>query len=280
MRFEASRLPPFFFMLKELFKRGWVPESVFTIYSEDAPAFVGNLHVPTLTFEGYMASSQWLTVPIPTPHLVHRELFLSNYSSLALERSQQVAWEAKAETIMYADGHPWRSIIRADPYTTARITVRELAKSHQDVIRLPRQTIPFRNWAEHKYALFIDGVGPSGRMPSLLGLNSTVFIPDPAPNGLTWPMALLQPWVHYVPVLRNLSDLIDKVLWAHQHDKAAHRIAKNSAALTARVLSREGMVCAARASLAAVNEAQAGMRVFVRPGVDHVCPLDDASTVH
>ena len=46
------------------------------------------------------------------------------------------------------------------------------------------------------------GIGPSHRLQVLLQMNSTVFIPDMhIPN---WPMALIKPYVHYVPVARNL----------------------------------------------------------------------------
>lgn len=39
----------------------------------------------------------------------------------------------------------------------------------------------------------------------------------------------LTPWVHYVPVKRDLSDLIEKVEWAKANDEMAKTIAKNGA---------------------------------------------------
>lgn len=277
MRFEVSRQLPFFFMLRELSERGWVlPESMFTIHSADVPGFLGNSHVPTLTFEGYMTHSRQ-TVPIPTPHIAYRRFYQYNHSSFALTSSKQVDWNAKADTLIYSDGHAWRTLIDSDPFRSARITVRQLAKEHPSFISMRDKPIPFASWARHKYTLFLDGVGPSGRMPELLGLNSTIFIPDPAPNGLTWPMALLRPWSHYVPVLRNLSDLIDKIDWARQNDHKAKLIAFRAARLSAG-MTKESMLCAIHESLEAVNMFQAGMRFRVRPGVDHVCPLSSSAT--
>lgn len=37
----------------------------------------------------------------------------------------------------------------------------------------------------------------------------------------------LKPYVHYIPVEMDLSDLDDKVQWALQHDKEAKQIALN-----------------------------------------------------
>jgi hypothetical protein len=35
----------------------------------------------------------------------------------------------------------------------------------------------------------------------------------------------LQPWVHFIPIKSDLSDLMEKTLWAQQHDKEAEKIA-------------------------------------------------------
>lgn len=38
----------------------------------------------------------------------------------------------------------------------------------------------------------------------------------------------LEPWVHYVPVKRDLSDLVERIKWAKDHDEDALKIAKNA----------------------------------------------------
>eukprot|EP01035_Chromulina_nebulosa_P017303 gene17303-22840_t len=40
----------------------------------------------------------------------------------------------------------------------------------------------------------------------------------------------LKPWVHYVPVSYNVADVVDKILWLHNHEHAAYRIALNAKA--------------------------------------------------
>mmetsp|Transcript_1512 Transcript_1512/g.2037 ORF Transcript_1512/g.2037 Transcript_1512/m.2037 type:complete len:90 (+) Transcript_1512:24-293(+) len=40
----------------------------------------------------------------------------------------------------------------------------------------------------------------------------------------------LEPFVHFIPVREDLSDLIDKLEWARAHDEEAQRIAKRGKA--------------------------------------------------
>jgi hypothetical protein len=53
----------------------------------------------------------------------------------------------------------------------------------------------------------------------------TVFWVD---NGYhEWWYNRLVPWVHYVPVRQDLSDLCDRISWARSHPTAAEQIARN-----------------------------------------------------
>ena len=47
----------------------------------------------------------------------------------------------------------------------------------------------------------------------------------------------LQPFVHFIPVLPDLSDLIDKLEWAISHDQEAHRIQEAGRQMAERVLT-------------------------------------------
>jgi hypothetical protein len=43
-----------------------------------------------------------------------------------------------------------------------------------------------------------------------------------------WFYRALQPFVHYVPINNDMSDLIEKILWAKTHDEECKQIAKNA----------------------------------------------------
>ena len=53
----------------------------------------------------------------------------------------------------------------------------------------------------------------------------------------------LEPWEHYIPFNRNLSDLIEKVQWAIDHDDEAHQIARNGQAFARERLMPDKIFC-------------------------------------
>ena len=78
-----------------------------------------------------------------------------------------------------------------------------------------------------KYLPIIDGVMCAA--PALqwrLLSNSITFMQEM--GGIQWFYAALEPFVHYIPVRRDLSDLIEKIKWAQSHDLECRRIADQS----------------------------------------------------
>lgn len=77
-----------------------------------------------------------------------------------------------------------------------------------------------------QYQVNIDGTVAAYRFPYLLASNSLVLKQDS--DYYEWFYHELQPWVHYVPVKRDLSDLIEKINWAKANDQKAFEIVKNA----------------------------------------------------
>ncbi|KAL7447989.1 hypothetical protein ACHAWC_000255, partial [Mediolabrus comicus] len=50
----------------------------------------------------------------------------------------------------------------------------------------------------------------------------------------------IKPWVHYVPVQSDLTDLLEKLEWAESHPKEAKRISDNATELIKRLKTLEG----------------------------------------
>ncbi|KAH7919709.1 glycosyltransferase family 90 protein [Leucogyrophana mollusca] len=69
-----------------------------------------------------------------------------------------------------------------------------------------RQTI--KEAGNYKYVLDIDGNGWSSRFKRLITSNSLVFKATVYPE---WFMDRIAPWVHYIPVQMDLSDLLDSL---------------------------------------------------------------------
>ena len=58
------------------------------------------------------------------------------------------------------------------------------------------------------------------------GLLSRSVVLMPPPTKITWAMEeLLQPYVHYIPLYPNLSNVEEQVIWILQHDEEAQAIA-------------------------------------------------------
>ncbi|KAJ7164349.1 glycosyl transferase family 90-domain-containing protein [Mycena filopes] len=104
-----------------------------------------------------------------------------------------------------------------------------------DTPPLPREEV-----YKYKYALDLDGNGFSGRFMGLLRSGSLVFKSTIISDFFDdW----LLPYVHYVPVLPDLSDLERKVEWAIANDAEARQIQANGLEFATRVITDGQMDC-------------------------------------
>lgn len=79
----------------------------------------------------------------------------------------------------------------------------------------------------YKYVVYLEGTcGWADRLKNLLALGMVIFMQQTPCHECFVP--LLQPWVHYIPIKNDLSDLVDKIKWARAHDEAAREIALNA----------------------------------------------------
>lgn len=81
------------------------------------------------------------------------------------------------------------------------------------------------NCFQYKYQLNLDGTVAAYRFPYLLGGGSLVFKQNSKYYEHFYNK--LVPNVHYVPIKEDLSDLVEKVLWAKENDAEAYKIAKS-----------------------------------------------------
>jgi hypothetical protein len=78
----------------------------------------------------------------------------------------------------------------------------------------------------YKYLVDIGGNGYSGRLPYLLFSNRPLLLVDR--DYVQYFYEDLEPYVHYVPVKRDLSDFIEKVQWMREHEETCKDIARNA----------------------------------------------------
>jgi hypothetical protein len=103
--------------------------------------------------------------------------------------------------------------------------------------------VPLAESLEYKYLIDIDGYSCSfSRMAWLLRANSLIF--KHASNKVQWYYHLLHPWVHYVPLKADFSDLYTQYQWAEAHPEAVQKIIMHANQLGYTTFTRENLLLA------------------------------------
>ena len=80
---------------------------------------------------------------------------------------------------------------------------------------------------QYKYQMLIDGNTSSWtRAYWQIFSNSVIFKQES--NNIQWYYNYLQPFVHYIPVKHDLSDLVEKIEWAQAHNDSIQKIIENA----------------------------------------------------
>ncbi|XP_063527473.1 protein O-glucosyltransferase 3 isoform X2 [Pongo pygmaeus] len=99
----------------------------------------------------------------------------------------------------------------------------------------------FFDFFKYKYQVNVDGTVAAYRYPYLM-LGDSLVLKQDSPYYEHFYMAL-EPWKHYVPIKRNLSDLLEKVKWAKENDEAAKKIAKEGQLMARDLLQPHRLYC-------------------------------------
>lgn len=92
----------------------------------------------------------------------------------------------------------------------------------------------------HKYIVHVDGHVAAFRLGLEMSMGSCILKAD-SPYRM-WFSHMIEPWVHYVPVKRDLSDLIERIEWCKKHDSRCKKIAENAKEFYDRYLVRDGIL--------------------------------------
>lgn len=90
-----------------------------------------------------------------------------------------------------------------------------------------REFVSIEDALRFKYQIWVDGYTcPFERAYWELFSNSLIFKHDS--RDMQWYHAQLRPYVHFVPVAADFSDLLQKIDWAKRHDDVAMQITQNA----------------------------------------------------
>ncbi|MBZ3873337.1 KDEL motif-containing protein 2 [Sciurus carolinensis] len=132
----------------------------------------------------------------------------------------------------------------------------------------------FFDFFKYKYQVNVDGTVAAYRYPYLM-LGDSLVLKQDLPYYEHFYVAL-KPWKHYVPIKRNLSDLLEKVKWSKENDEEAKKITKKGHLLLGTCYSHIGLTAsitefyrnmqsASSASLRSVME----WNLFLRQMITH-----------
>jgi hypothetical protein len=92
----------------------------------------------------------------------------------------------------------------------------------------------------YKYLVDVDGNSCTYERCFWLLLSNSLLLKQVTPN-IQWYYGGLEPYVHFVPIKENLSDLFEKIEWAKAHDKESRAIAEKSTEFVKKNLSAESV---------------------------------------
>lgn len=100
-------------------------------------------------------------------------------------------------------------------------------------------SLPEPGLAAYKYLVSIDGAAAAWRrVPIILSLGSVLLLQHEW-NQFFYPG--LMPWIHYVPLRKDLDDLVEKYGWLESHPAEAEAIASSGRAFALRFLTPEAI---------------------------------------
>jgi len=114
-------------------------------------------------------------------------------------------------------------------------TLRSAGMTEEELVNLKGKGMGEKEQAAHKYIVNVQNNGFADRLWRLLALKVVVLQEMHAFREFFYDMLI--PWVHYVPIKTDLSDLCEKITWLRDNDEKARNIAENAHAFVRDQLS-------------------------------------------
>ena len=222
------------------------------------------LYVPILsscTGEGFA------DIPIPTMDDWTRVMFKKNIHFamskrvIATQDEFKTPWNKKRELAVFRGsstgiGYDEHTNIRIKlcrqfenhPYCNVGITswnTRHRKISGDSKLHVPdtcglslSKSMTMEEQSTYKYIIHVQGHVQAFRLSIELAMNSVILLVESKYK--LWYESLLKPWVHYVPVSSDLSDLDERIQWCLANDSECQKIAKQARLFYDTYLSKKG----------------------------------------
>ena len=160
----------------------------------------------------------------PEAHYLRRNYYRSLFSETALH---QIPWSVKQNRAIYCGGNHGERENYFPPLIAERPHPRQYLQ--EIALNLPidvylNQKIPMQQQIGYKYILDVDGYTRTWDAWAWKMQSGSVVLSVES----LWESfftKLFRPWMHYVPVANDFSDLGEKIAWCMSHDKQCQDIA-------------------------------------------------------
>ncbi|CAN7999062.1 unnamed protein product [Ixodes hexagonus] len=162
---------------------------------------------------------------------------------------QKWPWEKKRNVGFFrgsrtsAERDPLILLSRKEPgVVDAQYTKNQAWKSAEDTLGLPAaKEVRFEDHCEYKYLFNFRGVAASFRLKHLFLCKSLVF--HVGDEWLEFFYPGLKPWVHYIPLGTNLSEVEEMLEFARENDEVVREIAERGHDFIWKHLTMEDVTC-------------------------------------
>lgn len=141
---------------------------------------------------------------------------------------------ARAKLVLLSLQYPQEIDARFHSLLQCTNDVRELIKREG----LLSKSVQKEDHLKYKFLADVDGNSCSFERYFWLLASNSLVLKQTTPN-IQWYYGALEPYVHYLPVKEDLSDLLEKMAWAKEHDAESEAMAEKASQFTKEHLSSE-----------------------------------------
>jgi len=165
-------------------------------------------------------------------HRMHRVVEQRSKEPSFAEKIPQLVWRGAPTGYGFENNIPFRSVSREtllEKYafsTSPWINVGMVNKKeghYQAYKKYEKEELSLSTLLQYKYLLSVEGNDVATNLKWILASNSLVVMPKPQITSWLMEDALL-PYVHYLPVRDDFSDLETQIEWAEKHGKKCEKM--------------------------------------------------------
>ena len=172
-----------------------------------------------------------------------------HWSRIAEAKKMDIPYESKTDTILWrgsSTGNKKRMRISLvekycdfpGPEIDVGFSKFSNAYTGERLPKFLKDNLDCKEMLQHKFLISIEGNDVASNLKWIMASNSVCVMPHPKVE--SWLMeGLLRPWIHYVPVRNDFSDLLDVYQWCVSHPEKCKNIVKNANAYIAKFMDED-----------------------------------------